>query len=383
MISLSFLEINYNKLLIIINTLLSIHSFFIIENNGYFHNIKIEGYDNNYSPVTLQGDGNYIYSRKNLEYNVVSKKELTVEWEKCLNITNNQTLKFQNLIDLPEINLLFYYTNCSKISLGKNEGISFSLSFNNEDASLVHTLKKKNLIEDLVFAYSFHKSPIISLYVGGIDNSLINNVNSFECKPQNNKWGCQLDYIYFDEQFNISFKNNYSVIFEAPGIHSNVPNDFLNFIKNTFLLQEFKNRECYFNSESFNGNYIFCEGNIMNKGIPHYIYLNFNGNIVKLDFFKFVHKTVSTSWITLTSSFKKSEKDTWILGDQFLSYFNVSLFDFNKKTITFYSNELIVHSNQINKKFSTKIIILINFSLLFFGIIISLFKNEQIRKMLI
>ena len=89
-----------------------------------------------------------------------------------------------------------------------------------------------NLIENLVFAYSFHKSPIISLFVGGVDNTLINNVNSFECTPQNNKWGCQLDYIYFDEQFNISFKNDYSVIFEAPGIHSNVPNDFLNFIKN-------------------------------------------------------------------------------------------------------------------------------------------------------
>lgn len=382
MTSLSFFQINCKIILIIINTLLSIYSFIIIENNGYFHNISIEGYDNNYSPVTLQGNGNYIYSRKNLEYNVVSKEELTVEWEKCLNITNNQTFKFTNL-ELPGINLLFYYTNCSKKSLGKNEGISFSLSINNENVSLVHILKKMNLIEDLVFAYSYHKSPIISLFVGGVDNSLIDNVNSFECSPQNNKWGCQLDYIYFDEQFNISFKNNYSLIFEAPGIHSNVPNEFLIFIKNNFLLQPFEKGECYFNTESFNGKYIFCQGNIMEKGIPHYIYLNFNGNIIKLDFFKFIHKTISTSWISLTSSFKKNEKDTWILGEQFLSYFNVTIFDFNKKTITFYSNELIVHSHQINKKFTKKIIIIVNFSFLFFGTIISLFSIGQTTKTII
>ena len=121
--------------------------------------------------------------------------------------------------------------------------------------------------------------------------------------------------------------------------------------------EKIKSLDCKLIVDDNGGNAILCNKKIINK-LPnlHYVFTNFTFNIP----FKLLFENYDSSYcissirskkkIIGSKEFKEEDDDEWQIGYSIIKLFNYTLFNYDERTISFFSDSLIGLEPYKNKK---------------------------------
>ena len=306
------------------------------------HSIHIQQYQYSYVGITLQETGNFLYSSRQLN-DYYEEYEDTYKGKKLLIQKSFSFFEFDRNRKVPLLFNFIYSDQCGY----KADGISLAL--NNTNSSFLYKLKQSNLIDKNIVGFSFDNSREGTLYIGGIDKEIIANKRSFECQSSQNYWGCDIKEIIMDKEV---YHNKYKVYFEMNHQYRNryivVPIDFFEYLKSKFE-KEFSVGYCVIDKVFKNFN---CQTKaLLLKNLPSNLKIVFDNNkIISIPFEKLLKRNNFDSYSLLiypSSSLGQDIEDKFVFGETLLSLFDTVL-DYDKKTITFYSNYFIEEGNSSN-----------------------------------
>ena len=289
-------------------------------------------------------------------------------------------------------------------------GIGLAYKFEDEKYSLIHQLKKKNLISHL--NYGFIPSSLINTYYndenmninetdldnknkngiiffGGVPKNYINNKYRYNCKltEKYNFWSCELPYVFIGEinkynnSKNIYFTNKNYAYFNAAERRILAPKDFISFLKINYFQEELLNRTCTYSM--YGHNHIFeCNCELKDK-FPNisFIFDNYKYTFTSSELF-FNYGGGFCQFLIQENHLRFNN---FLLGAPFLSKF-ISNFDYETKYISFYSeNQLeginlkeLFHPSHLMRN-----LLILGIILIFIGIVFLIrrkIKNRKIKK---
>lgn len=247
-------------------------------------------------------------------------------------------------------------------------GIGLSFKFADERYSLIHHLKKNNLITQLNYGY-IPFSLVISnnltdnnsnislnqeglIFFGGIPKNYIVNKYRYNCKvtEKYNFWSCELPYILFGEitynnNFNntLFFENKNYAYFNGAERRILAPEDFMSFLKHNYFRENILNETCKY--YLYGMNYVFeCICNIKNN-FPdiNFIFNNYQYKFTSEELFSYYG---GGNCLFLIQG-NHLRKNNFVFGTPFLNKF-ISNFDYETKLITFYSEKQIKEIDLFN-----------------------------------
>ena len=116
--------------------------------------------------------------------------------------------------------------------------------------------------------------------------------------------------------------------------------------------------------------YIRCKGIFVLNTLPSIIYFYSNNTAIQIPIYDFIRKGSTNTFSYL--EFYGIDIKYWILNERILGFFN-TLFSYDNKTVTLYSDEFILKTdkpNIVDPFFTINYIFLYTLVLLFIGIII-------------
>ena len=152
-----------------------------------------------------------------------------------------------------------------------------------------------------------------------------------------------------------------------------IPLEILLFINNTVLKNLYKKGDCFYKS-IFNNKKIFCKKEIISN-LPkiNFEFYNFC-LILNLEnlFIGTINKNNSKIvFLNLNIDINKEDDNEWVLGWDFLISY-ISKFDYDKKIITFYSNDVFLSTKDKGRYIQINSILKYLFYILFIGIFFEL-----------
>ena len=325
-----------------------------------------KGIFENYSPLTLQGDGNYFINYQKFKRDIIEKDTFTFRGE-----TIGRTLVYKEMkIGDISTKLLFYFIP----TYASPFGLSLSLGVKNESSSLLHTLYKEKKISNLKFGFYFPPSTPLNgtLYIGGIDANLIKNTRSSQCRSNETYWGCKLHKITFNSNNSLVFENTFVSFFQSEYHPIYCPIEFLEYIKQNFLKDLFESDICRYHDFGSSSKYtqIRCQNlTSVYNALPEYLNFDFGGNLLRIPMINLTNSftEIGKDYVVINMFFAERDvrNDQWNFGMNFFINF-VTLFDYEEKTVTFYSNENIIPSTFLPKE-SIKSFAIAAIAILFLG----------------
>lgn len=300
------------------------------------HSIHIKEYQYSYVGITLQETENFLYSSRQLN-DYYDDYQVTYKQKKLLIQKSFNFFEFNGHNKVPLLFNFIYGEQCGY----KADGISLALNNTNTSSSFLYKLKQSNIINKTIIGFSFDNSREGTLYIGGIDNEILENKKSIECQSHD-YWGCDIKDIIMDKEV---YHNNYKVYFEMNHQYRNryivVPNDFFEYLKSKFE-NEFSVGRCIIDKVFKNFN---CQTKaILMRNLPNSLTIVFDNNKkISIPFEKLLKRNNFDSYSLLiypSSSLGKDIEDKFVFGETLLSLFDTVL-DYDKGTITFYSNYYI------------------------------------------
>jgi hypothetical protein len=368
----NFLSTKLFSLLIFIS-LLSLsklsHSTTSIPFNFYFHqiyfNVKTLTKENHLSsPVDLTSSFTYFpISSKHFKQvpQCINKSEIFIESKSF------QYNEYQEQISLEEpsrivarLPLFNYYIFEKSFYFPKKPYSvwAFGPHINNSMHSITHSLKNRGYTKSNKFSFLFEKDNTTyctiggRIYFGDIDSQILKAYKyKSEMKINNNEmtvWNCNVSYIFWNYgQFVIN--NNYNNILHKPYIayfdtlteYIELPHDMFAYIEEEYLGKYIKNRKCKKYEYSFKE--YSCDCSIINS-FDDLVFLIDNVAYVFTykDLF-FHHDYYCVFIVTLNDNPNKF--NSIILGSKFISKY-ISEFNYNATSITFYSQNKLIHSHK-------------------------------------
>lgn len=267
-------------------------------------------------------------------------------------------------------NFSFYYIKTIDI---ENGCLGLSWSFTNYSLSLIHKMKEQGIINKLAFGFSSIDNNRM-IYFGETKEKTSNYKFKAEIPidTSHSSWGNQLDYIIIN---NIRYNINQYSAFQTSHEPIFVPKKFFDMIKEKYFTNLFKNGicvlankrdvkriECFRENFDMEINFVF--------GLKGIIFTFNSQNI--FDTF--------SDTVTFLIQTNDRYKDQWILGNLFFNkYFSV--FDYEDKSVSFYSNEeafqYYVDKTYNSKNISKTLLIIIIVFNSFLVIYFSFFKLFQ------
>ena len=305
------------------------------------HSIHIQHYHYSYVGITLQETGNFLYSSRQLN-DFYEEYEDTYKGKKLLIQKSFTFFEFDKHSKIPLLFNFIYSEQCGY----KADGISLALNYTNTSSSFLNKLKQSNLIDKSIVGFAFDNNREGTLYIGGIDKEIIDNKKSFECQSSHNYWGCDIRDIIMDKEV---YHNRYKVYFEMNHQYRNryivVPIDFFEYLKSKFE-KEFSVGYCVVDKVFNNFN---CQTKaLLLKNLPSNLKIVFDNNkMISIPFEKLLKRNNFDSYSLLiypSSSLGKNIEDKFVFGETLLSLFDTVL-DYDKRTVTFYSNYFIEEGN--------------------------------------
>lgn len=250
------------------------------------------------------------------------------------------------------------FDNCSYIPTLYERGyyISYTLAVNYyQNSSTFDYYYEKKHIDKKTILINLTNEDAPYLYFGA-DEEEQNNTLTYKIED---KWSFPFDFICLDSNCTEHYDNKYPVLFEPFANYFMVPYDFIEYIKNKFYSEEFKNGNCYYKTltEVSGIFHIKCDEykNEFKKNRLAFLH-NYKGIQINEGNINYYYSMENyTNWLLI---------DKRIKGKYFLNYDN--------KTITVYNNivdytfmKKIVHGKLI------KIIMFINFFVMLAGIGVS------------
>lgn len=257
---------------------------------------------------------------------------------------------------------------------------SLSLSYHayDDNFSLINILYRNKMISYKRFSF-VKDNDNIKLILGGIPSIYTNTQYKGSCKVVDNKyWGCNLTqvnlYVKYDNRtssgnFMNKKENNYYSLFQTNSKEISVPSRYYDFLHQSYMKQMINKGVCILSPDKL---YV-CKSSFVSV-LSFTLELTFNEMILVLntkDLFE-----DQGVWSSLIIK-RNDNANEWKIGTGVLHKFNV-LFDYDKNSISFYSNEnkIIYNKTQTNMKIKKNIsinciktnvvmLMMVNFYLLF------------------
>ena len=259
-----------------------------------------------------------------------------------------------------------------------DDSISLSFLSYDDNFSLINTLYRKKIISYKRFSF-VKDNENIKLILGGIPSEYMNTKYKGTCKVVNKKyWGCNLTqvnlYVKYDNRTSSGYfmnkkENDYYSLFQTNSKHISVPSRYYDFLHQSYMKQMINQEVCNLNPDK---QYV-CKSSFVSN-LSFSLELDFDGMSLQLDTKDLFED--NGVWSSLIIK-RNDNPNEWKIGTGVLHKLNI-LFDYDDKSISFYSNENTITESKLkteikrNKNISiscikTNIVMLmmINFYLLF------------------
>ena len=372
----------------------------------------------------LWADSGGYHPEKSVTSKTINETKISFRYHNFYGRTISDKICLKNNIDVNTNEIINTTTNISLdnfwfITVGNIRsfdsrvgGIGLAYKFEDEKYSLIHQLKKKNLISHL--NYGFIPSTLINSYYndenininknetdlnnknkngiiffGGVPKNYINNKYRYNCKltEKYNFWSCELPYVFIGEinkynnSKNIYFTNKNYAYFNAADRRILAPKDFISFLKINYFQEELLNRTCTYSM--YGHNHIFeCNCELIDK-FPNisFVFDNYKYTFTSSELF-FNYGGGFCQFLIQENHLRDNN---FLLGAPFLSKF-ISNFDYETKYISFYSeNQLeginlkeLFHPSHLMRN-----LLILGILLIFIGIVFLIrrkIKNRKIKK---
>lgn len=310
----------------------------------------------------------YFYFRTIFEENIIKKLTIIFNKEQIPSYEYKTDIRIQN----DNIsNYTLYISESSPHSL-RHVGIGVGYKFNDESYSLVHQLFKSNIIEKRQFAFGFENNCYYGkTYIGGIPDEEKDKYKiRGHCNVDDNHhtWGFTLHEIRFQDKIYLLEKYTYINNDIEYMIVSHQIFDILKEI----LKEEISRAFCTIEETNL-VRWISCK--YLNEVFNDSIQINIDNVVVAIALKKMFRRyNMINVWESLCVVIKEYNDNDIILGDNFLQLFNYTLFDYDNKKITFYSEQDIIKMNNMNQ--ISYLILIINSILGFSSVIMLIIINK-------
>ena len=302
------------------------------------------------------------------------------------NILTNQTLylgfHYQSVLYKTDIlindkitinNLLTYNVNKENVVLYKDQGLALGYHIKDESFSIVHQLYQKNIINHLQFAFKNLYRDSGKLFFGGIPNNVHLSlpykvtIKVDETLPT---WGFTIKKIIFN---GVEYDIDIPAIISSAADSFFISDDLYNLFDKTILRQSIKKGLCNLRQKDHE-RYIKCSLSVL--GNPTSLVIN----EITFKFSSEIFSDNNGGYGLVASNYydlpRKAHNFTGIiLGPQFISLFNYTIFDYENKQVEFYSDTTIIElSNKKNIK--TKIVLCIHIIILLLNFILLIYTKH-------
>lgn len=223
------------------------------------------------------------------------------------------------------------------------ESFPLALNYYDDKFNFIKVLKKNNKISREVFGFLINRRVEGTFYIGGFDDLSIRFPYQTKLKVPRDakKWGFKMHSIEF---MNKTFTVDKFVMFQSSDISIYASEEFMKMVNETFFNEYFEKGVCeYMYSSQWERIYCQCS-NFNNLDIN--ITFNLGDRKFELNKYYLFDNYFETGDCPFNIEINKQNKTEFILGTPFLSAFPM-LFDYEDKSITFYSETLIPKSSLI------------------------------------
>lgn len=274
-----------------------------------------------------------------LPYSVFVKTNTPIIWEsKGIDF---EIFNFHSAINVQRIKLSNYSAFFSKELMDyKDLGISLYHHYEDDSVSFIHQLYREGYIDDLQFIIEDQHNKNGNIHFGGLPDRI--NIKTkkksiLQIDPNLPTWGFKLKKIIIGGK---SYEMNLSCIIHT-GLYRMIYSDkIFNIFEKDIFKTDIDNKKCQIiNQESF-GKSIECreEVEIENEIIE----FDFNNVKIKLKI-KDLFTQYNTSFFN-SNPYKNYNFTGLIFGYKFLSLFDLTVFNYNKNDITFYSDKIEMYT---------------------------------------
>lgn len=265
----------------------------------------------------------------------------------------------------------FNYYYLEEITYIPEQGYSFAHNYEDESFSLIHTLYNNNQIKKKFFGFQIGDNNA-KMFIGKIPDINLSYKGYFYVKKSSPVWETTLNNIQANGK---SVELNTTVVFNSAFYNIICSNEFFQFVVQDHLKNEFVQKLCF--QEEVDSDYheegLFCSNEALNNFGT--LQFHFNDLVINLNkehlFDRFNDTFMQSKFITNPYP----HYNFTILGFEFLELFNYSIFDYDKNSISFYSDQIemqqitIVSESKFSKLLISFTIILCFIAILYDGFI--------------
>ena len=263
----------------------------------------------------------------------------------------------------------FFFTKDVSIHRHYNEAFGFAFYFYDNEFSIVHHLYKKKITDKLMFAFTEQKDRKGNMYIGGTPD-----INEYlykgNCSVNESftSWGCNIDKVImsreekgYDKILNVINVNHSYALFQSSQQMIYVPEKFMFFLVNNTFKEFIKKSYCEYHERfAYNDDGITCNCDVVSK-LPNISFV-IGGYQYKIEpFYLFQFYDDSLCEFLIASNPYKTVY--WMFGYVFFERF-VSVFDYKRKEISFYSKLPIIEKYTEKYYEMIRLIYIINFCIM-------------------
>ena len=228
-----------------------------------------------------------------------------------------------------------------------DDSISLSFLSYDDNFSLINTLYRKKIISYKRFSF-VKDNENIKLILGGIPSEYMNTKYKGTCKVVNKKyWGCNLTqvnlYVKYDNRTSSGYfmnkkENDYYSLFQTNSKQISVPSRYYDFLHQSYMKQMINQEVCNLNPDK---QYV-CKSSFVSN-LSFSLELDFDGMSLQLDTKDLFED--NGVWSSLIIK-RNDNPNEWKIGTGVLHKLNI-LFDYDDKSISFYSNENTITDSKL------------------------------------
>ena len=355
--------------------------------NGFYISIKDNYFGVSSYPINQQSDTTYINGARSSKLDILETDLIiTPVGTYKRNLIKNQLMLTNSWVNSTILmyNLPIYWDNNTLFV-----GISFSYNYHNDSFSFLHELKRKNVISKMIYGFSPINEVTGFFYIGGVPKSQKQNQEKIECNVQNNKWGCEINDVFFsDDSLNIKYRMNIKTkaLFQVGYRHTIAPKSFMNMFRNIFLSKLYKEGICY-DKERKQMNYIEIECKNVNgfyESIPSFMNFVIDNKVLQIKMKKIISAfshvgVLDTITFDICQSTIDTEENIWVIGANIMKMLD-SEFNYEQKKVFLYSDILIREITKFHEKSDEEImyIYLIIIVIMLIAIVINIIFKLQL-----
>ena len=302
-------------------------------------NVWIISFLNTYLPVTILSQFSRVKEKNMIENNTIVKLDFNY---------TSVLYKTDVIIGEQVINDYNLYLTYSTVWF-REYGIALGYHIKDESFSIVHTLYKRKLIENLVFVFMNNaQTKNGKLYIGGIPNNIHLTLPYKAIIPINESlptWGFTLNSIVYDNKKHMI---NLPCIISSVMTQSFISDELFMILSENIFNKE---KECVkkYTNDGGTQDVFRCKSNLpfMNQSID----FMFDKVKIKIKIERLFDKRNISTFSTNDAKKKLHNFDGVILSSAFIDLFNFTVFDYENKRIELYSDNIPIQVS--NEAFRT------------------------------